>query len=544
MQEISEEQKEISKVESIYNHIIIFLIKNKKFEDYEYTKNILEQLNLENIELTIKMYGEIKKFFDENCEKDYINKYKFKNIDDLFNEKNANFYFILIKYIFKNNIYIYNINFLFNAKKSILELLDKDYITITNALLLKTSEKDKESLNFKIKTILNKFLDSKYYATKSNFDLLEEIFKYFKNFYLKSKEKEINEIEQILIKKNKEGFIKYISYYSEAKKLNKRYKLLKYIYDSKDKDFKEEAFLKDVVNIWERQENSIKEKKSNIKKIRFWKEIFNYFSDEKNRDDVLGIFSQDEIDSYIKNYNLMTNIGIIQTYYKNYFFESKQEEIKLLSKNVDNLDPDKYLIDLELAKNQNNLYDFISKVFKIDNENKTEKEVAFKLKEWENIKQMLKEENLKIEDDNIKIRLFIYFNNEKNIETREKILNEKDYKYLIKQRKEVEDAILNYYEIFFPQTKKDEIESIKKGILTDANLMDYSIAKKMNLRKPFIFSLLDKEIDNNEEEVKKAKEKWQEIEKEINNKKLANISNIDRKKIIKFFQNKDEEKNT
>jgi hypothetical protein len=145
--------------------------------------------------------------------KDYIDYYKFKNIDDLFNEKNANFYFILIKYIFKNNIYIYNINFLFNAKKSILELLDKDYITITNALLLKTSEKDKESLNFKIKTILNTFLDSKYYATKSNFDLLEEILKYFKNFYFKSKEKEINEIKQILIKKNKEGFIKYISYY-------------------------------------------------------------------------------------------------------------------------------------------------------------------------------------------------------------------------------------------------------------------------------------------------------------------------------------------
>ena len=543
-QKISENQEDISKIENIYNKIIIFLIQNKKFDDYGYAKNILEQLDLENIELTYKMYEAIKKLFDENYKKDYIDNYKIKNIDDLFNEKIANFYTILFKYILKNSIYIYNINFLLDVKKSILEILDKDYITITNALKIKTSEKEKDNLNFKIKIILKTFLDSEYYTSKNIFALLEEILKYFKNFYFKSKEKEINEINQILSLKNKEGCIKYIQLYAEAKKQNKRYNILKYIFDSKNKNFTEESFLKDVVNKWERQEISIKEKKSNIKKNKFWKEIFNYFNDEKNRDDILGIFKQDEIDSFIKNYNLITNLGIILTYYKNYLFESKQEEIKLLSKNNDNLEADKFLVDLEIAKIKNDLYDFISKVFKINNDTKTEKEVEFKLKEWENIKKMLEEEKYKFEDDDIKIGLFVYFNNEKNIETRNKILNEKGYKFLIKQRKEVEDVILNYYEIFLPKTKKDEIESIKNGKITDSNLMDYFKAKIMNLRKPIIFNLLDKEKTNNEEEIKKAKEKWEKIEKDINSKNFGNIGHNDRQKIIKFFQNKDDEKYT
>ena len=182
-QKISENQEDISKIENIYNKIIIFLIQNKKFDDYGYAKNILEQLDLENIELTYKMYEAIKKLFDENYKKDYIDNYKIKNIDDLFNEKIANFYTILFKYILKNSIYIYNINFLLDVKKSILEILDKDYITITNALKIKTSEKEKDNLNFKIKIILKTFLDSEYYTSKNIFALLEEILKYFKNFY-------------------------------------------------------------------------------------------------------------------------------------------------------------------------------------------------------------------------------------------------------------------------------------------------------------------------------------------------------------------------
>ena len=536
--EAEEEEKEISKIERIYIRIITFLIKNKKFDNYEYSKDIMEQLDLENIELTNKIYEAMKKLFDEKNKEDYIDDYKINKYDNLVNEKIVNFYFILLRYIFKNNIYIYNINFLLNTKRSLSDILRKNEPKILEIMSLK---EEKESLNYKIKFILKRFLDSDYYFTKDDFYMLKEVLKYFKNFHFQSKAKEIKEIEKIILNKDKESRNKYKNEYTKAKEQNKRFHILKFISDSKKLKFTEKDFSKNIVDYWEVHEVFIREKKSNIMKLKFRKEIFNYFNDEKNRDDILRIFTQDQIDFFIKNYNLMLNLVIIKTYYQNYYFESKKEEIELLPQVKDDLNL--YLKELELAKKLNALYGFISKVFKIDKNTKTEKEVHSKLKEWENIERMLQEENFDIKDDNIKIGLFIYFNNEKNIESRDKILNEKNYEFLMKQRKEVEDVILNYYQIFYPESKKNEIESIKKGIIKDEEIMEYSIAKNINLRKPIIFSLLDKESYNDEKEIKIAKEKWEQMEKDINNGNFINININDKEKIINFFKNKENEEN-
>ena len=528
-----DKEKELNEIEEIYINIVISLIKNKKLDDYEYSKDIMEQLDLENIELTNKMYEEIKKLFDENIKEDYINYYQFKNIDNLFNERFVNFYFILFKYVFKNSIYLYNIDFLFETRKAIIDNIQKDYSKIKEIISL---NEEKESLNSKIKFILKRFLDSEYYISKDEFDMLKEVLNYFNNFYFQSKNKEIREIEQILRNKDKKGYSQYMAHYMNARNQNKRFNILKYISDSKNIKFTEKNFLNNVVKFWKSHEEFIHDKKSNISKLKFKKEIFNYFTEEKNKFDILSIFKQDEIDFYIKNYQMMLDLTIIKTYYQNYFFESKKDEIEILPQIKDNLEVEKYLKDLELAKKRNGLYEFFSKVFKIDNDTKTEKEVQLKLKEWESIEKMLDEERFEIKDDDIKIGLFIYFNKEKNIESHDKILKEKSYQFLINQRKEVEVVILNYYTSFFPQTKKKEIESIANGKIGDEDLMEYTTAKNMILRKPIIFSLFDIKADTNENEIKVGKEKWEQIEKDLNNKKFNNIDARTRTKLNKLFK--------
>ena len=535
-----DKEKELNEIEEIYNNIVISLIKNKKLDDYEYSKDIMEQLDLDNIELTNKIYEEIKKLFDDKKKEDYINNYQIKNSDNLFNERFVNFYFILLKYVFKNSIYIYNIDFLLNARKSILDLLEKDYSKIKEIISL---NEEKESLNYKIKFILKRFLDTEYYISKDEFVMLKEVLNYFNNFYFESKNKEINEMKQILEKKDKEGCSKYMIHYVQARNQNKRFNILKYISDSKNIKFTEKNFLKNVVNFWKTHEEFIHDKKSNISKLKFRKEIFNYFIDEKNKFDIIRIFKQDEIDYYIKNYQLILNLTIIKTYYQNYFFESKKEEIELLPQIKDNLGVEKYLNDLELAKKMNGFYGFFSKVFKIDNDKKTEKEVQLKLKEWESIEKMLDEEKFEIKDDNIKIGLFICFNNEKNIESRDKILKEKSYQFLIKQRKNVDEVILNYYKTFFPETKRNEIESISNGKIRDVDLMEYTTAKNMNLRKPFIFGLLGQNKTLSERDINDKKKEWEQIEKDINNKNFNNIEAKTRAKIIKLFEKKESEEN-
>ena len=72
-------------IEIIYKDIIILLIKLKKFEDYEYTINILTQLDMEHIPLTKLMIDELIKILDSNEE--YKKNYELKEENDLFKKK-------------------------------------------------------------------------------------------------------------------------------------------------------------------------------------------------------------------------------------------------------------------------------------------------------------------------------------------------------------------------------------------------------------------------------------------------------------------------
>ena len=137
-------------VDEMYIEIIVSLIKEKKFDNYEEVYNIIEELDLENICLTKKMYNILS---DElNSNESYINYYLIKNIEDLFDEKKINFYYILLKFIINNSIYIYKIPILFQMRKTILQEIKK---ICYNDI--------KENIKNKFDYIIEKITDSKYY---------------------------------------------------------------------------------------------------------------------------------------------------------------------------------------------------------------------------------------------------------------------------------------------------------------------------------------------------------------------------------------------
>ena len=526
-------------VEDIYIKIIISLIREKKFDNCNYnTAELLEQLDMENIELTNKMFIAFKKEFDDNSSKEYLDSYKIKNEEDLDNETILNFYNMLFKYLFKNPTYLYNIQFLLDSQNSVRKIINSNYFIIKQLL-----KDNLTSLEEKKKFVLIRLLDSEYYSLKTNssqlIERINEILKYYQNFHQSQIEK-IEELKEIIKNKNLNKAENYMKEYENAKKKNKRYKLYKYIYEElKTKNKKVEEFNKfsETIDTFER---AIHEKKTNIQKIKLKDEIFNFFSDEENKDYIKEIFKKDEIDLFMKIYNIFYNV---RKYFINYLFETKKEDIKKIELTINNKEKyelDEYLEYLEIAKKKNPIYPLISKIFAIDEKNKREQEIELKFKEWEDIEKNLQEKNFDIKDDNIKIRLFIFFNEEKNKESHKKILNEESYKFLLEKKSEAEEIIINYYKTFYPETKKDKIENRK---FNDKDYEQYKDAKNMKLKEPIIFSLIDEKKELKENEILEIKEKWEKIENSIKERHFENIDEKDRQKIIKFFEKKEEEKN-
>ena len=92
-------------IDEIYLNIILYLIQNNKFSYFDDAYEIIKDLDLENISLTQNMYEGISQALDEKNE--YLEYYEIENFGDI-NESKINFYYILIKFILKNTIYIYH----------------------------------------------------------------------------------------------------------------------------------------------------------------------------------------------------------------------------------------------------------------------------------------------------------------------------------------------------------------------------------------------------------------------------------------------------
>ena len=137
------------KIDEIYIELINNLIKSNKIE--EENIYIFEQLDLENIILTEKMFNDIYKTL--NADEDYINDYLILNEADMSNKKKINFYYILLKYILKNQMFIYKINFL-NKTREIIKGKIKENKKISCRI------KNDENLEKKVKYLIEIFANN------------------------------------------------------------------------------------------------------------------------------------------------------------------------------------------------------------------------------------------------------------------------------------------------------------------------------------------------------------------------------------------------
>ena len=145
-------------IDVIYVRIIKEMILKKKFKDYKYVLNIINQLDLGSIEITDKMFNEIDDIFNDEVN---INEYLISKEEDIINEEKINFYYIILKYIFKNSLFIFLLKskFLIITRKNILNLIRKK----PELFNLKIEKNIKERLSYIIENI-----DAKYYLQNYN----------------------------------------------------------------------------------------------------------------------------------------------------------------------------------------------------------------------------------------------------------------------------------------------------------------------------------------------------------------------------------------
>ena len=286
---INENYIEDNMISEIYKEIIHSIINNKKLEDFDFCSNIFEQIGLNEIELTEDIYNKLIDIFDNNEE--YINEYQISRLDDLFNEKKLNFYMTILKYIFKNSFYIYNISFLNSTRNGFLKIIKNES---NNNLIKIINELNNSNISEKISYLISKFCDSQYYIDKyltSKHNDIMEILNYYRDFYFIDKKNEITEIENYINNKNdisEDKLNLYLNDLNRAKYLNERKNLIYFLLEGqngkiKSKKCRQKMIVKYIKKM-EDCEKMIKDGKFKTKMRKDDKKIlYNYFGNKDNQ---------------------------------------------------------------------------------------------------------------------------------------------------------------------------------------------------------------------------------------------------------------------
>ena len=376
---------------------------------------------------------------------------------------------------------------------------------------------------------------------------LEEVLHYYNNYYFETKNKEIDELAEII--KNCNGkYDQYLKDFDEAKTMNIRYQLILLLLNNSKKAKKEknEKNLKDTVKTWTQCEGMINKKSWNRMNKETRKVLFEYFNDEKNKENLLEIFEPDKYEFFkdvnnhpefkkkSKDENEINNLKIILTYYQNYLFETKKEAIILLEKAIkgEEIDYKEFLTDLEISKTKNNefpIINYLYEIFEAKTKGKIRKESKIKdqVKKFETFKKLIKErKGIKKLPKPTKNAMISFFQKEENKKILLDIFTQDDFDWFLNETKEnltiklSEEIInnlnivLNYYKNFYFESKKEEIkfleEAIKKGEEFDYKKYLENLDDKRN--KNDKFPIIEYIFNKNNEKENKTK-----TEKEMNN---------------------------
>ena len=363
------------KLDELYINIIGKLITSKKLED-----DIINQLDMENINLSLKMFEKLSETLNESNLKDYIISKK----EDLLEEKTINFYNILFKYVLKNAFFVYLNDFLFKTRKIILKIIQKKELILSKIK------------NEKLIYILKFFLDIryKYYYDKysDNYeDQINEVLTYYKGYFFETKKKDVDKIESMIENEKSDELKNYLDDYNVAKSKNIDLGFINYLFNTYFKEEKTEKNFNLMVEKWEIMKKIINDKKRNKMRADDRLVFIKYFNDINNKEFLFQIFNE-ESRAFLSDY-LNEKIGIyinsdylcIIPYYimnKSTFefhinekgkepyifyekivygffnFEIKYDEIKLIKEKEDfKKSEDKILID-----NFNKFFDFLNQV--------------------------------------------------------------------------------------------------------------------------------------------------------------------------------------
>jgi hypothetical protein len=224
----------LKNINELYMIIITFLIKNNKLIDYENSCKIFKELNCESIDFNYQFLKEIFKILIP--EAFYIKDNIINHIEDLFDIKKVNFYYVLLKYIIKYSIYIYWTPILIKTNKLMKEMINS--MTINMSVV---ESYEKNSYKDRIEFIIKKICDSEYFYTlflnKLNLTKLDEILKYYKDNLSDIKKDDIIIIEKVMKKKKyNQSCDIYLKDFETAVKTNKEnFEKIKYNY-MKSKD--------------------------------------------------------------------------------------------------------------------------------------------------------------------------------------------------------------------------------------------------------------------------------------------------------------------
>ena len=416
-------------------------------------------------------------------------------------------------------------------------------------------EKNKEK-------ILNIFNEESYINVLKTFkksieinNKLSEVRTYYKNYYPKSKQNDINIIED-LIKKDNIDSDEYFEEYGLALKKNDRFPIINYILESyninKNNPEYESVIQRKAENL-ENLEKKILAKDINSIEKKEKILISNYFIDKKNKHILVKIFGEE---IYLFTLSECTNIlnkekdklKEILDYYNHFCFEDKKEEItninRILEENFKG-NYEKYFDDYEKAKYWNERYDLIKQT-KEDNEIIPKKNAEH----WEKLEKAIKDKKYKKikNSDTMKLKQFLSEENNKTkflkIFSMEEYVHFYNYNYIDEKKLKI---IYNYYKKFLFESKKNEIEKIEKYLKDGYNSMNYNQylkdlkeAENKNKIEKIIYYLLDRlNKTKTEYEIAEQCRSWKNIEEIINKRKIIKNRAITSLILLDYFNNEE-----